>query len=102
MVSRVIERRRGLTRAAYRSHRQIERGWRSRRFVEIPVDRAGRVPFAGERNPLTKGPAAMDLMSTLPGSMMEGFLPAGWDLAKIDGLAAAPAETIANREKWWH
>jgi len=44
----------------------------------------------------------MDLLSTLPGSMMEGFLPAGWDLAKIDRLAAAPAETISTRESWWH
>jgi glucosamine-6-phosphate deaminase len=44
----------------------------------------------------------MDLMTTLPGSMMEGFLPAGWDLAKIDRLAGAPAETVADREPWWH
>ncbi|REK31575.1 MAG: glucosamine-6-phosphate isomerase, partial [Planctomycetota bacterium] len=26
----------------------------------------------------------MDLMTTIGGSMMEGFFPAGWDLAKID------------------
>jgi glucosamine-6-phosphate deaminase len=44
----------------------------------------------------------MDLMTTLPGSMMEGFFPAGWDLAKIDRLADAPAEAIAKREPWWH
>jgi glucosamine-6-phosphate deaminase len=44
----------------------------------------------------------MDLMTTLPGSMMEGFLPAGWDLQKIDNLAATPPEMIANREPWWH
>jgi glucosamine-6-phosphate deaminase len=44
----------------------------------------------------------MDLMTTLPGSMMEGFLPAGWDLAKIDRLADAPAESVAHREPWWH
>jgi glucosamine-6-phosphate deaminase len=44
----------------------------------------------------------MDLMTTLPGSMMEGFLPAGWDLAKIDRLAASPPETVPSREKWWH
>ncbi|MBY0229339.1 MAG: hypothetical protein K2W96_08685 [Gemmataceae bacterium] len=40
----------------------------------------------------------MDLISTLPGSMMQGFLPAGWDLARIDRLAAAP---IA-RQRWWN
>ena len=26
----------------------------------------------------------MNLLTTLSGSLMEGFLPAGWDLAKID------------------
>ena len=34
----------------------------------------------------------MNLLTTFKGSMMEGFLPAGWDLAKIDrvgGLAGA-------------
>ena len=34
----------------------------------------------------------MDLMTTLPGSMMEGFFPAGWDLAKIDRLADLPPD----------
>src|SRR5437763_9212293 len=44
----------------------------------------------------------MDLIQTIQGSLMEGFLPKGWDLAKIDRLAAtAPAEVI-RREKWWH
>jgi glucosamine-6-phosphate deaminase len=44
----------------------------------------------------------MDLMTTLAGSLMEGFFPAGWDLGKIDQLAARPAETVADRERWWH
>jgi glucosamine-6-phosphate deaminase len=44
----------------------------------------------------------MDLMSTLPGSLMEGFLPAGWDLGKIDRLAMRPPEAIAERQPWWH
>src|SRR5947209_612041 len=35
----------------------------------------------------TIGVAAMNLLTTLRGSMMEGFLPAGWDLDKIDQLA---------------
>ena len=44
----------------------------------------------------------MDLMTTLPGSIMEGFFPAGWDLAKIDRLAAQPPERLKERQKWWH
>jgi glucosamine-6-phosphate deaminase len=44
----------------------------------------------------------MDLLQTLPGSLMEGFLPAGWDLAKIDRLAGAPPAALARREAWWH
>ena len=44
----------------------------------------------------------MDLITTLPGSMMEGFLPAGWDLAKIDQLAALPPEQAVARRPWWH
>lgn len=44
----------------------------------------------------------MDLITTLPGSLMEGFLPAGWDLAKIDRLAALPPEAVAARQPWWH
>jgi glucosamine-6-phosphate deaminase len=44
----------------------------------------------------------MDLIGTLPGSLMEGFLPRGWDLAKIDRLAAAPPADFARRERWWH
>ncbi|MFO0845373.1 MAG: hypothetical protein U0797_23820 [Gemmataceae bacterium] len=41
----------------------------------------------------------MDLVSTLAGSMMEGFFPAGWDLAKIDRLAATP---LSGRRPWWN
>jgi glucosamine-6-phosphate deaminase len=44
----------------------------------------------------------MDLLSTLPGSLMEGFLPQGWDLAAIDRLAASPAAEVPRRETWWH
>ena len=43
----------------------------------------------------------MDLISTFSGSMMEGFLPAGWDLRKLDALAADDAR-FAQREKWWN
>jgi glucosamine-6-phosphate deaminase len=40
----------------------------------------------------------MDLISTLPGSMLEHFFPAGWDLAKIDKLAGRDIK----RQRWWH
>jgi glucosamine-6-phosphate deaminase len=44
----------------------------------------------------------MDLMTTLAGSMMEGFFPAGWDLARIDRLGALGPAEVARRERWWH
>jgi glucosamine-6-phosphate deaminase len=44
----------------------------------------------------------MDLITTISGSLMQGFLPAGWDLARIDRLAAAPATELTRREAWWH
>jgi glucosamine-6-phosphate deaminase len=44
----------------------------------------------------------MDLISTFSGSMMEGFLPAGWDLAKIDRLAAVSGAELAARRPWWN
>jgi glucosamine-6-phosphate deaminase len=44
----------------------------------------------------------MDLMQTLPGSLMEGFFPAGWDLAKIDRLANTTGDDVVRRERWWH
>lgn len=44
----------------------------------------------------------MDLLSTLPGSMMEGFFPEGWDLAKIDACVDDDPSTLTTRQKWWH
>lgn len=44
----------------------------------------------------------MDLISTLPGSLMEGFLPAGWDLEKIDRLGDMGPKELARRESWWN
>ncbi len=44
----------------------------------------------------------MNLLSTIAGSMMEGFLPAGWDLAKIDACCSQPPATIADRQPWWN
>jgi glucosamine-6-phosphate deaminase len=44
----------------------------------------------------------MNLLTTLSGSMMEGFLPAGWDLAKIDRLAEVAGPALADRQPWWN
>jgi glucosamine-6-phosphate deaminase len=33
---------------------------------------------------------------------MEGFFPAGWNLAAIDQLAARPPRALEERQSWWH
>lgn len=44
----------------------------------------------------------MDLLSTISGSMLEGFFPAGWDLAKIDACIDDDPSTITQRQEFWH
>jgi glucosamine-6-phosphate deaminase len=44
----------------------------------------------------------MNLLTTFTGSLMEGFLPRGWDLARIDACASHPAECVSERRPWWH
>jgi len=44
----------------------------------------------------------MDLLTTISGSLMEGFFPSGWDLEKIDQCVDADPGTIADRQSWWH
>lgn len=44
----------------------------------------------------------IDLISTMRGSLLEDFFPAGWDLRKIDNCCANPPETILDRQPWWH
>lgn len=44
----------------------------------------------------------MNLLTTFAGSMMEGFLPAGWDLARIDACCALPPAAIEERQPWWN
>lgn len=34
--------------------------------------------------------------------MLEGFFPAGWDLAKIDALVSDDPAGLVKRESWWH
>ena len=43
----------------------------------------------------------MNLLTTFRGSMMEGFLPAGWNLEKIDGLAEKSRAGLVHRASWW-
>lgn len=44
----------------------------------------------------------MNLLTTFAGSMMDGFLPKGWDLARIDACCSHPARAIGDRQAWWH
>lgn len=44
----------------------------------------------------------MDLISTLAGSMMENYFPAGWNLQKIDACVDSDPATVTKRQKWWH
>jgi glucosamine-6-phosphate deaminase len=44
----------------------------------------------------------MNLISTLKGSLMEGFFPAGWDLARIDSCCDQPASEVERRMPWWN
>lgn len=43
----------------------------------------------------------MDFNSTVKGSALEGFYPAGWDFEKIDACIDAP-ETITEHQKHWN
>ncbi len=45
---------------------------------------------------------AINLMTTIKGSLLEGFFPAGWDLAKLDKCCSQPPEKVGAREKWWN
>jgi glucosamine-6-phosphate deaminase len=44
----------------------------------------------------------MNLLTTLKGSMMEGFLPSGWDLARIDACCSHPPDSVAARQPFWN
>jgi glucosamine-6-phosphate deaminase len=45
---------------------------------------------------------AVNLMSTIKGSLLEGFFPEGWDLEALDKCAAVPPKNFEKREKWWN
>ncbi len=44
----------------------------------------------------------MNLLTTIGGSLLEHFYPAGWDLERIDRCCANPPESIVDRQPWWH
>jgi glucosamine-6-phosphate deaminase len=44
----------------------------------------------------------MDFMSTVKGSMLEGFYPKGWDFARIDACASTPAADVLVPQKHWN
>ena len=44
----------------------------------------------------------MNLLDTLNGSLLEGFYPAGWDLARMDACCANPPEAVTARQPHWH
>ena len=43
----------------------------------------------------------LDLLSTIEGSALEDFFPAGWDLARMDELAGRAPERSGEREEYW-
>jgi len=50
---------------------------------------------------MTNPISSIDLISTLSGSLLESFFPAGWDLARIDACCANPPESVLDRQPWW-
>ena len=45
---------------------------------------------------------AINLMTTIKGSMLDGYFPEGWDLKKIDAICSRPAADLVKREAWWN
>ena len=43
----------------------------------------------------------MDLISTIEGSMLDGFFPAGWDWAAIDACVSENPKDLTRKETWW-
>src|SRR5690242_3540546 len=45
---------------------------------------------------------ALTMLSTIKGSLLEGFYPKGWDLKKIDACCAMNLKQLTARKKAWH
>lgn len=48
------------------------------------------------------GMGKINLLTTIKGSMLEDFFPAGWDLEKIERCCGIGAEKIGKREPFWN
>ena len=44
----------------------------------------------------------MDLISTVEGSLMDGFYPKGWDLKKMDDCCANSPDAVLERQAFWN
>lgn len=44
----------------------------------------------------------IDLLSTIKGSLLEGFLPRGWNLARMDEIAGLPRDKVLERAPHWN
>src|SRR5436305_675052 len=44
----------------------------------------------------------INLFTTIKGSLLEGFYPAGWDLRKMDRCCALGVRGVMKRQKFWH
>jgi glucosamine-6-phosphate deaminase len=45
---------------------------------------------------------AINLITTIKGSLLENFFPAGWDLEAFDKICSQPPANITKRNAWWH
>ena len=46
-------------------------------------------------------PNPINLITTIKGSLLEGFYPRGWDLRKMDRCAATPGEELLKPKRYW-
>lgn len=44
----------------------------------------------------------INLFTTLKGSLLENFFPAGWDLKKLDACCQYPPQAITEKQPWWN
>ena len=44
----------------------------------------------------------LTMLSTMQGSLIEGFYPKGWDLGRIDRCCGLGLKRVTQRSKWWH
>ena len=44
----------------------------------------------------------MDMISTIKGTLFEQLYPAGWDLERLKYCVTREADTICDRQDFWH